>query len=203
VPEIQLKIINDQWGKTLGPWTIAHLLEQEVPSGEVGEIIVAGEHVLAGYLHGRGDSETKIHVGNVVWHRTGDAGFIDHDGTLWLLGRCSAKLPAMSFLPVLYPLRIEAILRSLEPHLRAVVIEHEGQRIIVYENDWPLSSLAASNEIVREYGFTTFAVVKKIPLDQRHQAKVDYVALRNILRPHLMRKIPKRFDEMESPNLET
>ena len=38
-----------------------------------------------------GDEETKITVGEHVWHRTGDAGYLDAQGRLWLLGRCSAK----------------------------------------------------------------------------------------------------------------
>lgn len=34
--------------------------------GEPGEIVVSGAHVIQGYLHGRGDEETKFKVGGVV-----------------------------------------------------------------------------------------------------------------------------------------
>ena len=57
-----------------------------------GEIVVSGAHVGAGYVGGVGDAETKFRVGEVIWHRTGDAGYLDAHGRLWLLGRCSARI---------------------------------------------------------------------------------------------------------------
>ncbi|MFO1448420.1 MAG: AMP-binding protein [Opitutaceae bacterium] len=46
----------------------------------IGEIVVAGDHVLKGYLGGHGDAETKFKVGDETWHRTGDAGSLDAAG---------------------------------------------------------------------------------------------------------------------------
>ena len=53
--------------------------------GEPGEIVVAGGHVLPGYLNGEGDVETKFEVDGARWHRTGDLGYLDGAGRLWLL----------------------------------------------------------------------------------------------------------------------
>jgi len=60
--------------------------------GEDKEILVSGETVLKGYLGGIGDMENKIREGDKIWHRTGDAGYLDENGKLWLLGRISQAI---------------------------------------------------------------------------------------------------------------
>src|SRR5262249_11749714 len=75
VPEIRVAVLRDQWGRPVGPYTAAAFAAQCQPDGSPGEIVVSGDHVLSGYLHGRGDEETKFRVDGVLWHRTGDAGY--------------------------------------------------------------------------------------------------------------------------------
>lgn len=63
------------------------------PPGVAGQILVKGETVFQGYLHqspeeGLSTSVTKL--GQVVsgpWYRTGDIGYINEDGQLYLQGR--------------------------------------------------------------------------------------------------------------------
>ncbi len=38
-----------------------------LPAGDAGEIVVQGDHVLRGYLHGAGDARAKFRVGDDVW----------------------------------------------------------------------------------------------------------------------------------------
>ena len=92
MPEIEVRILPDKWGEPIGSFTHAELEAQSLPAGETGEIVVSGPHVLGGYLHGRGDSETKFRVNGTVWHRTGDAGYFDDTGRLWLMGRCAVNI---------------------------------------------------------------------------------------------------------------
>jgi long-subunit acyl-CoA synthetase (AMP-forming) len=53
-------------------------------SGEVGEIVIQGDNVTSGYLNSE-ESNDESFAGN--WFRTGDQGYIDGDGYLFITGR--------------------------------------------------------------------------------------------------------------------
>jgi acyl-CoA synthetase (AMP-forming)/AMP-acid ligase II len=65
----------------------------DVAPGDTGEVVVAGDHVLRGYLDDpAAERAAKVRDGDRVWHRTGDAAWRDGDGRLWLMGRVSARV---------------------------------------------------------------------------------------------------------------
>ena len=102
-----------------------------LPAGEPGEIVVSGPHVLTGYLHGQGDEETKFDVDGRRWHRTGDAGYLDADGRLWLLGRCSARIDDGR--GRVYPFAVECALDGIDGVRRTAFLAHGGRRLLVAE----------------------------------------------------------------------
>lgn len=55
-----------------------------LPAGEIGEVVICGENVTAGY-ESNPDANASAFVGG--WFRTGDQGRIDEDGYLHLTGR--------------------------------------------------------------------------------------------------------------------
>ncbi len=188
VPGIDLRILRDQWGSPLGPLGEHGLADLTVSTGQAGEIVVAGEHVLTGYLDGVGDAETKIHVGSRVWHRTGDAGWIDSTGRLWLLGRCGEKLPpfpAPAGLPadaLNYPFAIECAIRSGNPELRTAAIGWRDRRVLIVAGPADAAmGLAIRNMAAERFGIEEVVFVEELPLDHRHRAKIDYPALREML----------------------
>ncbi len=178
---VRLRILRDHWGTPVGPWTQAEFERECCGVGEPGEIVVSGEHVLSGYLHGRGDEETKFRVNGEVWHRTGDAGWLDEQGRLWLLGRCVAKIRDAR--GELYPFAAETAVYQDANVKRAAVFSHRGKRTLVLEYHEPdtrpdLPALAAALgwahvDVVR--------VCRSIPVDSRHNAKIDYPALYRML----------------------
>lgn len=188
VPDIDLKIIPDRWGVPLGPFTEKEFAGLTTETGQAGEIIVSGDHVLRGYLGGIGDEETKIHVAGGIWHRTGDAGWIDPSGRVWLLGRCAEKLaahPAAQDLPrdaLRYPFAIECALREIFPDIRMSAIDWENRRTLIVGKKCGPAEAATINANAKNFGIARVIYLKSLPLDRRHNAKIDYPALRVALK---------------------
>jgi len=61
----------------------------EMPVGEKGEIIVRGENVMKGYWKNEKATQETLREG---WLHTGDMGYIDEDGFLYVLGRFKSLL---------------------------------------------------------------------------------------------------------------
>lgn len=61
----------------------------EKPAGEKGEIVVRGENVMKGYW--KNDKATRETIRN-GWLHTGDMGYVDTDGFLYVLGRFKSLL---------------------------------------------------------------------------------------------------------------
>jgi acyl-CoA synthetase (AMP-forming)/AMP-acid ligase II len=178
VEMIALRILRDQWGKPAGPFTRAEFEARCCPASEPGEIVVAGEHVLKGYLNGQGDEETKFRVDGEVWHRTGDAGYLDSAGHLWLLGRCSAKIQDAR--GELYPFAAETAVYQDPNVKRAAMVSHQGRRVLAVEYYDP----SKAGDIRATLAWTALDEVRvcaSIPVDKRHNAKIDYPALARML----------------------
>ncbi|MBN1158011.1 MAG: AMP-binding protein [Bacteroidales bacterium] len=62
---------------------------REVPVGEPGEIVVKGENVMVGYWKNPQTTQETIRDG---WLYTGDLGYFDRDGFLYVLGRFKSLL---------------------------------------------------------------------------------------------------------------
>lgn len=179
VPEVSVAVIDAEWGQPLEAMTAEEFESRRLPPAEPGEIVVTGAHVVSGYLHGAGDRETKFSVDGTVWHRTGDSGYFDASGRLWLMGRCAAVIQLTGGRKV-WPFCIETALSFLPAVLGVAVLPWEEGVLAVLEApesvlDEPLVSFLSANGVVAVW-FTA------IPRDRRHNAKTDYPALREKLR---------------------
>jgi len=181
VPQIQIAILKDTWGSPIASLTPLEFEKLQVPMGDVGEICVTGDHVLKGYLNGTGNAETKICVGDVTWHRTGDAGYLDTTHRLWLLGRCSARITDKE--GTLYPFTAECIAQTFSFIHRSAYLEVASKRILALEYLYPPSDseLLSLGNALKSISISHAIRLTKIPVDKRHNAKVDYPALRKIL----------------------
>lgn len=61
----------------------------EMPAGEKGEIVVKGDNVMHGYWHNEEATRETIKDG---WLHTGDLGYLDTDGFLYVMGRFKSLL---------------------------------------------------------------------------------------------------------------
>jgi olefin beta-lactone synthetase len=179
VSEITLRVIEDRWGKPIPALSHEELRQLALPLGEPGEIVVSGQHVLHGYLNGMGNEESKFDVDGKRWHRTGDLGCMDANGRLWLLGRCSAKI--CDARGTLYPLAVECAAMENPSVRRAAVVATSGRRILAVECVTPecLAELERSLDWAK---LDQVIAVDHLPVDKRHNAKIDYVTLKNEIR---------------------
>lgn len=152
---------------------------ERAAAGVRGEIVVSGRHVVPGYLNGRGDAGTKIRVNGVVWHRTGDAGYLDDDGRLWLLGRVRAAL--VDARGVLHPFAVETAARLFVPGRRSVLAGARGRRILLVEGRLDGADRASLADGLRWAELDRIIDDVEIPLDRRHNSKVDYTALARLV----------------------
>ena len=185
VREIDLAIVRNHWGQPLAPLTAAAFEALRLPRGEVGEIVVSGDHVVSGYLHGAGDAETKFDVDGRRWHRTGDLGYLDARGRLWLMGRAAASITDTR--GTLHPFAVECAAMRFPEIARAALVSHAGLRVLAVE---PLNDALDVATLERELAWAKLdRVVRcaRIPVDARHNAKVDYPALRAWVAEHVTR----------------
>lgn len=137
------------------------------------EITVAGPHVNRGYLDPRDDAFTKTERDGVLWHRTGDAGRLDERGRLWLLGRREATARG------LYPFAVETAALSWRGVRQAALLADRTPAVLVVAGD-QLDADALTRRAA-QLGDIVCRTVAAIPLDRRHNSKVDYAALRSRL----------------------
>lgn len=184
VPEVNLAIFPDSFGRSIGPFSADEFHQGCLRTGGIGEIVVTGAHVLKSYINSVEPGDIKFRVGETIWHRTGDAGYLDSRGRLWLLGRCQAKVITGS--GVVYPFSIETTALTHNEIARAAFVRHGGRNFLVIEltGGYRKSNEAAFdpralNELT---GVDEVRVVDRIPLDRRHNSKIDYVALAGLLK---------------------
>ncbi|MFB6130172.1 MAG: AMP-binding protein [Salinigranum sp.] len=100
----QVRVVTPVEGETVPP-------DQTVEPGELGEIILDANSAEAfdGYLNRPEANETSFEDG---WYFTGDLGYKDEDGDLWVVGRVDDMI--ISGGENIYPVEIEDLLDSHE-----------------------------------------------------------------------------------------
>ena len=98
--------------------------------GDVGRILVSGDLVMKEYLD---DPEATMRAVRGGWYDTGDLGYIDDDGFLWLSGRLTRCVKVGGEMVTLW--RVEEVLERLLPPggtccVVAVPDELRGSRIV-------------------------------------------------------------------------
>lgn len=212
---------------------IATLAEaRELPRGEIGEIIVRGPVVTEAYdLLPEATARAKIFEGaaaalpaapsdplsgfrlpvsglsSAVWHRMGDAGYLDEAGRLWFCGRLAERVETPH--ATLYPDCVEPIFNA-HPRVRRTALIGFGPRgkqvaglaIECWPERRPRGSAAkrALGRELRALGASQahtnlvrlFYFVDRFPVDVRHNAKIHRLQLARSLAGHAGMEFDKR-----------
>ena len=177
----RVKIVPNNNTVPLGPFSEAEFESFALGQGEIGEIVVSGRHVLPGYVDLVRNRETKIEVDRTRWHRTGDAGYFDATGRLWLVGRCAAAIQDSR--GMVYPFQVEYAVGAVRGISRTALISEQGKRILVIETSAKEfnSDCIKAARCIADKRIDRIVTVRRIPMDRRHDAKIDYPALRRLL----------------------
>lgn len=164
----------------------------EVPLGQVGELIVAGEHVCRDYYNNtEAFFRAKIRDENgVIWHRTGDIARLDEKGYLWIVGRVHNAIQRGG--DYVFPVRAEMILKKLPFVHQAAYLGLPDQKLgektacVVVPKEKPFNQTKWESEIIGIMGKNEVPVDMvifrdEIPMDPRHHSKVEYDQLRTQL----------------------
>jgi acyl-CoA synthetase (AMP-forming)/AMP-acid ligase II len=161
---------------------------RELPTGEIGEIIVSGPVVTREYFN-RPDAtrQAKIPDGDRFWHRMGDVGYFDDQGRLWFCGRKAHIVESAS--GRMFSVRCEAIFNN-HPHVFRSALVGVGakpsQRPVIIvepeEGHFPdsdaerqrfepeLMELAQDNDLTSS--IDTILFHRSLPVDVRHNVKI-------------------------------
>ena len=166
---------------------------EELPTGEIGELIVRGPQVSPAYVvavhpstevgAAEFNAVSKIADGDHVWHRLGDVGYFDDRRRFWYCGRKSHRVETAS--GPLYTECCEAMFNT-HPDIRRTALVGVGPRgtetpVVMFE---PLSPQADRSTLARQLrekagqhaitrGIQHFIAHDSFPVDVRHNAKIN------------------------------
>jgi olefin beta-lactone synthetase len=176
---------------------------EELPTGEIGELIVRGPQVSPTYVVelraasselrdgtetrnsqlATHNSSSKIPDGETIWHRIGDVGYLDDQGRFWYCGRKSHRVETAH--GTLYTECCEAVFNEL-PGVKRTALVGVGPRgrqtpAIVFEPASDSADQAMLGKQLREVaqrfdhtrGIERFLPHSPFPVDVRHNSKIN------------------------------
>ena len=156
----------------------------ELPRGEIGELIVTGDHVCKDYYRNeRAVRENKIvDSSGTVWHRMGDTGSLDPERRFWIAGRVHSTIRRGGEL--VHPQLVEQVALGDDPRIRRLgVVEMGGRVVLVIETGAgdDLRSDVAARLVAAGLAVDEIRVTAEpLPVDPRHNSKIDYGKLRRM-----------------------
>jgi len=156
-----------------------------VPDGETGELVVSGPHVNKGYLDDpEANRENKLPMPDgSVWHRTGDVAWRDEQGRLLLVGRVKDAVRVGD--RMIQPFVLESTLEQTPGVERAALVDAGGPKVAAAPDGTvepaTLEASLAAALADRDLAGVQVHVVEAIPVDRRHNSKIDRPTLRRLL----------------------
>lgn len=114
------------------------MIDKENPDDVTGEIVVKGDNVMLGYYNAPELTEEVISNG---WFRTGDYGYVDKKGYIYITGRKKNIIIASNGKNV-FPEEIEEYIGEIELVEEVVVVGREGEK----KGDVEIVAIAVPNQ---------------------------------------------------------
>lgn len=155
--------------------------KQQLRFGNSGEIIVSGPHVLQAYLNNNAaQRQNKFFVNETLWHRTGDEGMLDEKSNLYFRGRCTEIINYGEH--IIYPILNAWLLQQKVAVQEAAILLMNNKLLLVLEQK---NKLLQAQIIAAIQGTSlegaTICYLPSMPKDKRHNTKIDYEKLRQLL----------------------
>ena len=108
-----------------------------------------------------------------------------------MVGRCAAAI--QDYRGTVHPFQVEYAVNAVRGVRRAALLEKEGERVLALEvSDREFqTNCAQAARCIAAFEIDRIVTLSRIPVDRRHNAKVDYPALHRILDGR-MRRIQMR-----------
>ncbi len=165
---------------------------RELPTGDIGEIIVRGAHVSPEYADDAASTrKNKIADGKGgVWHRLGDAGYLDARGRVWCVGRLGHRVETPR--GPMFPLMCEPIFDAHRHVRRSALVgvpTGTGTMTPVICVELAPTARGADRDALREellalaVEHAATAPIRhvlfhaRLPVDPRHNSKIERPAL--------------------------
>jgi long-chain acyl-CoA synthetase len=159
---------------------------EELPRGEIGDIIVRGENIMQGYL-GRPEATAETIVNG--WLLTGDMGYMDEEGFLFIVDRKKDLIISKGI--NIYPREIEEVIDRFEGVKASAVVgifdEKSGEIPVAYieldENTERLDE-AGLKQYMREH-LANYKLPKQIHLIEELPKNATGKVLKRVLKEQL------------------
>jgi len=128
--------------------TLEVKIDSDDPENTVGEILMRGENVMAGYY--RNEEATQMVLDEEGWLHSGDLGLIDNEGFIFIKGRSKSMILGASGQNI-YPEEIESMLNNRACVAESVVIQRDGKLVaLIYPDEEVMKSMELTSKELEE-----------------------------------------------------
>ncbi|MCA1756328.1 MAG: AMP-binding protein [Bacteroidales bacterium] len=122
--------------------TLEVTIDSDNPQKEVGEIILRGDNVMLGYY--KNPEATDDVIDSDGWMHTGDLGYMDEEGNIFIKGRSKSMLLGPSGKNI-YPEEIESMINNQD---------YVGESVVISEEDKLVALIYPDSEQMKKEGIT-------------------------------------------------
>ena len=171
IEDITVKIIQVKHEPVDAKYLSSNILK----NGEIGEVVVTGDHVNKNYYKNQSAFEKAkiVDEKGVVWHRTGDIGYIENEA-MYLVGRDHRIMDHKG--QKIYPYPIEQFVEQTFGLTDLGYVQHRNGAFVMYIGNVENIEKEKVLKAILEAGYPCDKITcwsKPLPRDARHKSKLQ------------------------------